>query len=79
MRATLMSLLMAVALSACGGCAGPVSGVPEHTHHRAELGLSCAETCAPGKCASAYGIAEQAPIKCDQEAERYALCICQAP
>lgn len=67
----------AALLVALGGCA--LLRVPEHTHATAELGLSCAETCAPGGCDSSYDIAASKEISCEAEAERYALCICRGP
>lgn len=70
-RAVIIALFM-------GGCAG-CPKVPEHTHAEAEIGLSCAETCSPGSCDSSYDIAEQREISCEQEAKRFALCICRAP
>lgn len=83
MRRAILALFAVLAVASCAGpCnheAQPADSVPEHTHHVAELGLSCAETCAPGSCSSAYGIAEQGPVSCDAEAERFALCICRAP
>jgi hypothetical protein len=69
----------AIALVMLAGCAPVVQRVPAHTHERAELGLSCAETCAPWGCDSSYDIAAQAEISCEAEAKRYALCICRAP
>jgi hypothetical protein len=68
---------MAILMAGCAGC--PPRKVTEHTHRQAELGLSCAETCAPGQCDSSYDIAAQTEIPCEQEAERFALCICRAP
>jgi hypothetical protein len=70
--------ILAICLTGCAHvCSEPK--VPEHTHQKAELGLSCAETCAPGRCDSSYDISAQKEIPCDQDAERYALCICRAP
>lgn len=57
------------------GCA--LLRVPSHTHQRAELGLSCAQTCYPERCDASYDIAAQKEIECNQDAERFALCICR--
>lgn len=72
-------MIRAVILALClTGCAH-VCAVPEHTHAQAELGVSCAETCAPGRCDSSFDLSAQKEIPCEQEAERFALCICRAP
>lgn len=77
MRGLLFVAALALAACSCTGDKTPHK-VPEHTHRRAELGMSCAETCYPGVCSSSFGIAEQAEVPCKQEAERFALCVCQA-
>lgn len=75
-----MAVIRLALLALClAGCAGCPPKVPEHTHAQAEIGLSCDETCAPGGCDSSYDISEQREIPCEQEAKRYAFCICRAP
>jgi hypothetical protein len=62
-----------------GGCALLAPQVPTHEHLRAELGLSCAETCAPWSCEAAFDVGSQAEIACESDAHRFALCICRPP